>query len=57
MAVSDLELGGRRGFVFLAPRAFLPSEFFSFITLNGGGEGGGGAGSLDPSLVLHAIDQ
>ena len=55
MAVLDLKLGGRGGFVLLALLAFLPSEFFSFFTLNGGG--GGGAGSLDPSLVLHAIDQ
>ena len=53
MAVSDLEPGGRGGFVLLALLAFLPSEFFSFFTLNGGG----GAGSLDPSLVLHVIDQ
>ena len=51
MAVSDLELGGRRGFVYLAPRAFLLSEFFSFITLNGGGEGGGGRGRLPGPLT------
>ena len=31
MAVSDLELGGRGGFVLLALPAFLPSEFFSFL--------------------------
>ena len=57
MSVSDLELGGRGGYVLLALPAFLPSEFFSFFTLNGGGGGGGGAGSLNASLVLHAIDQ
>ena len=54
MAVSDLEPGGRGGFVLLALLAFLPSEFFSFFYPKWGG---GGAGSLDPSLVLHAIDQ
>ena len=52
MTVSDLELGGKGGSVLLALPAFLPSEFFSFFTLNGEG----GAGSLDPSLVLHAND-
>ena len=33
VAVSDR---GRGGFVLLALPAFLPSEFFSFFTLNGG---------------------
>ena len=52
VAVSDLEPGGRGSFVLLALPAFLPSEFFSFFTLNGG------RGRLPgPSLVLHAIDQ
>ena len=46
MADSDLELGGKGGFILLALPAFLHSAFFSFLTLNRGG--GGGAGSLDP---------
>ena len=57
VADSDLELGRRDGFVLLALPAFLPSAFFSFFALNRGGVEEGGEGSLDPSLVFHAIDQ
>ena len=39
VAVSDLEPGGRGGFVLLVLLAFLPSEFFSFFTLNERGRG------------------